>query len=164
MVGQFCCGNTGSARTSRYGEAMDSSIDVRISGWAWHLGMDAVTGGDSFGPFFSGLKRISSGDYYGMNTQTLPSFSRFYKSSCSLIILREEEMSFGNRLSWNFYYLGRHLCLLIPVSWNRLWDKQISFLTKWKIPAIYSSCEASLPPWKFSHCVWSQKGKISWHK
>ena len=31
---------------------------------------------------FNGLKRISSGDYYGMNTQTLPSSSKFYRKVC----------------------------------------------------------------------------------
>lgn len=39
------------------------------------------------------------GDHYGMNTQSLPFSPRFYKLELYSLILREEEVSLGNRLS-----------------------------------------------------------------
>lgn len=61
--------------------------------------MDAIRGEDGFELLSSGLEKTLSGDHYGLNSQSLPSSPRFYKSSSSLMTLREEEVSFGNRLS-----------------------------------------------------------------
>lgn len=68
-------------------------------------GMHAVKAGDDFQLLFGGSEKNLSGDHYRLNIKTLPS-SGFYKPLCSLMILREEEVSFGNRLSWTFHHIG----------------------------------------------------------